>query len=76
MDNQMKIQALESIIVEYAGPMGKFVIKKSMMDLGLDNGSITPDLKNKLIDMVLERAIFDRNRWRTIRREINSAWGD
>ncbi len=70
-----EINALESIIVENAGPMGKFVIKKSMADLGLEPGSINQQDKSKLLDMVLERAVFDKDKWPGIRREILDAWG-
>ena len=67
------IQALESVIVEHAGPMGKFVVKKSMGDLGIDPHLINDDAQKKLIDMVLERAIFDKDKWGTIRKEITIA---
>jgi len=70
-----QVEILESIIVDYAGPMGKFVVRKSMADLGLEGSQLPPESQNQLIDMVLERAIFDKDRWNLIRREIQSAWG-
>ena len=76
MDSQSEIQVLESIIVEHAGPMGKFVVKKSLQDLGLDNSTLNEGTRTKLVDLVLERAIYDRDRWNPIRNEIFSAWSD
>lgn len=76
MNSQVQIQALEGIIVQYAGPVGKFVIKKSITDLGLDQQPLSPETKTKLVEMVLARAVFDKDRWDAIRREINAAWGD
>jgi len=76
MTNDSYILALESVIVEHAGPMGKFVVKKSLSDLGIDANSISGDTQKKLIDMVLERAIYDKSRWGTIRGEIAAACGN
>ena len=76
MANGSDIQALESVIVEHAGPMGKFIVKKSMDDLGLEANLITGDAQKKLIDMVLERAIYDKDRWGIIRKEISVALGN
>ncbi len=76
MISDFEVQALESIIVEHAGPMGKFIVKKSMADLETDLNSITGSIQKRLIDMVLERAIFDKERWDIIRKEIHVAWGD
>ena len=69
------IRVLENIIVESAGPMGKFIIKKSLSDIGVNPESITGDTQIKFIDMVLERAIFDTDRRKIVRKEIMSAWG-
>ena len=74
MGSEADIRALERIIVQYAGPLGKFVVKKSLADLGCDTMNLTPDIRPKLVDMVLERAIYDRERWHAIRREITEAW--
>ena len=75
MVSQDEIQFLERIIVENAGPMGKFIIKKSLSDLGNEPAAITGDSKAKFIDLVLERAIFDDSKRVVLRKEILSAWG-
>ena len=70
-----KIKILEDIIVENAGPLGKFVVKKSLSDLDMHPGSMDESAQNRLIDMVLERAVFDRDKWPSIRKNILLAWG-
>ena len=75
MVSQGDIQILENIIVDNAGPMGKFIIKKSMADIGVDLEQITGATQIKFVDMVLERAIFDETKRGIIRKEILSAWG-
>ena len=69
------IRVLENIVVESSGPMGKFIIKKSLADIGVPQESITGDTQAKFIDMVLERAIFDTDRRKVVRKKILSAWG-
>jgi len=75
MVSDSDIHALESIIVNHAGPMGKFIIKKSLADIGTEPNLITGNTQTKFIDMVLERAIFDKDRQVIIRKEILSALG-
>ncbi len=74
MVNDADIQAMENIIIEHAGPMGKFVIKKAIADIGIDPNSYGRDSANKLINMVLERSIFDTAKWDPLRKQILSAW--
>ena len=75
MVSQVEIRKLENIIVDNAGPMGKFIIKKSLVDIGVAPEQITGATQVKFIDMVLERAIFDSVKRKIIRKEILSAWG-
>ena len=74
MVSQSDIQALEVIIVDHAGPMGKFVVKKSIQDLGGDPATYDVQMQEKLITTILERAIFDQAKWPEVRRQIKSAW--
>ncbi len=75
MVSDSELQALESIIVNHAGPMGKFIIKKSLSDIGAEPGRISGDIQVKFINMVIERAIFDKDRQVIARKEILSALG-
>ena len=74
MLNDPNILAMENIIIEHAGPMGKFVIKKAIADIGIDPNNYGRDSANKLINLVLERSIFDTTKWDSLRKEILSAW--
>ena len=73
--SEVNIPAMEGIIVEYAGPMGKFVIKKAIADIGIDPDKYGRESANKLIDLVLERAIFDKVKWGPVKKQILVAWG-
>ena len=54
MIREADIEAMERIIVDHAGPVGKFVIKKALADLGGNPMSFTPETKERFIEMVLE----------------------
>ena len=75
MVSDSDLQALETIIVNHAGPMGKFIIKKPLADIDTEPGRISGDIQVKFINMVIERAIFDTDRQAIARKEILSAWG-
>jgi hypothetical protein len=74
MLSQADIKAMEDIIVEHAGPLGKFVIKKVIQDIGTPPSDFTDDTKNKFIQMVLERSIFDPMKHKPVRAQIFKAW--
>ena len=73
--SEMNILAMEAIIVEHAGPMGKFVIKKAIADLGISPTAQDRESANKLIDTVLKRCIFDTGKWGSVKKQILMAWG-
>ncbi|MCK5038317.1 MAG: hypothetical protein KAS16_04400, partial [Thermoplasmata archaeon] len=68
------IPAMEIIIIEHTGPMGKFVIKKAIADIGLDPNNYGRESAIKLISLVLERAIFDKTKWESVKKQILTAW--
>lgn len=74
MIGKVDIRALEGIIVEHAGPLGKFVVKKAIADLGGDPAGFSDDTVQRLVDMVIERSIFDNNKWKSVRKQILEAW--
>ena len=74
MVNDSNILAIENIIIEHAGPMGKFVIKKAIVDIDIDLENYDRATLNKFIDLVLQRSIFDTEKWESLRKEILSAW--
>lgn len=70
MINDSKMQAFENIIVEHAGPLGKFVIKKTLTDMGADPYNLDENTLSQFIDTVLERSIYDPSKWKAVRLEI------
>ena len=68
------IPAMETIIIEHTGPMGKFVIKKAIADIGIEPDKYGRESANKLITLVLERAIFDKTKWESVKKQILKAW--
>ena len=56
--------------------MGKFVVKKSLADIGNDLNSITGGTRAKFIETVLERAIFNVDRRGIVHKVILAAWGN
>ena len=75
MLSESNIQAMEEIIVEHAGPMGKFVIKKAITDLECEPENFNEEVLDKFISLVVERSIFDPTRWKSVKMEIVEAWG-
>ena len=58
MDND-PVQQMESIVMEYSGPMGKFVVRKQMRDMAIDLDNSTENNKKELIDRVVVSAIYN-----------------
>ena len=54
---QMKI--IESVLMEYAGPLGKFVLKKRVKIMNESYDAFPPDRLGELVKAVLADAIFD-----------------
>ena len=69
------ILAMEKIIVEHAGPMGKFIIKKAITDLAISPEDHDREKIKQFVNLVLERSIFDTAKWDSVRKEIFAAWG-
>lgn len=68
------IDDLIEAIVEYSGPLGKFVVIKSIKDLDYDPNNLTRDEIRTLINTVTERAIFDPERRRVAKRKLLKAF--
>ena len=66
---------MEELVVEYAGPLGKFVIKKTIADMGVSPESFDKDQLNQFIDTVLERSIYDPAKWKSVKTELLKVCG-
>jgi hypothetical protein len=75
MINESKMQKFEDIIVEHAGPLGKFIIKKTLSDMKLDQTKFNEEMLSEFVDAVLKRAVFDSSKWKKIRVEIYETCG-
>ena len=58
MDND-PVQQMETIVMEYSGPMGKFVVRKQMRDMAIDLENSSEGNKKELIDRVVVSAIYN-----------------
>ena len=70
MVSKTELLAIEELVVEHAGPLGKFVIKKTITDMGADPESFDEEQLSKFIDTVLERSIYDPAKWKDVKIEI------
>ena len=63
---------IERLVIDYSGPLGKFVVIKTIKDLGHTPESYPEDKNNlrKLVKRILQRAIFDENRRNQAEKEI------
>ena len=58
MDND-PVQQMESIVMEYSGPMGKFVVRKQIKDMAIDLGDSSENNRKELISRVVVSAIYN-----------------
>ena len=58
MENEF-IQQMETIVMEYSGPMGKFVVRKQLRDMALDLETSSESNKKELIQRIVIGAIYN-----------------
>ena len=64
------LKILSSELVSYAGDMAPYIVEKAFKDMKLQGENIPPTMRLKVVDMILERIIFDRNRHYDMRLEL------
>ncbi len=73
------IDELEKLVIEYAGPMGKFVVSTQIKTMGEAREKFPEKKLGELIDKVIEAAIYDpgsrKNARKTIRKRLISGNG-
>jgi hypothetical protein len=74
MLSRADIKKMEKIVIEHSGPMGVFVIRKAIKDLGAEPADFDEETRNKFVTMVLERSIFDPAKREPVRALILGAW--
>ncbi len=65
-----EIDVLERELVELAGPLAKFVIKKQIRDMGLQRENFPKDRLGELIERSVKNAIFDPKKQREVSRAL------
>ena len=55
------LEDIENIVMEYSGPMGKFVVRKQVRDLRLSINQMTEPEKRSLIKNIIDGAIFNES---------------
>ena len=58
MDND-PIMIMESIVMKYSGPMGKFVVRKQIKDMAINLENSSENNKKELINRVVVNAIYN-----------------
>ena len=66
---------LTNLMVQYAGPFAKFVVAKTIKDMGYDVETFPYDKIRELIITSVERAIFDPVKREQAKKEILKEFG-
>ena len=56
------LKILSDELASYAGDMAPYIVEKAFRDMKLHGDNIPPTMRLKIVDMILERIVFDRNR--------------
>ena len=67
------VQKIEQIVMEYSGPMGKFVVRKQLKDTSRTIEQLTDGEKRKLIGNIVEGAIFNESYQAECKKRLTSA---
>ena len=59
--NDFNLEDIENIVMEYSGPMGKFVVRKQVRDLRSSIDQMTEHEKRSLIRNIINGAIFNES---------------
>ena len=64
------LKILSNELVSYAGDMAPYIVEKAFKDMRLQGENIPPTMRLKVVDMILERIVFDRNKHYDMRLEL------
>jgi len=75
--NTEVMNEIETLLLDYGGPMGSFVLKKVIKDMDEARDRFPLGRVSELIDRTVENAIFDPERQReairTLRRRVKTS---
>ena len=66
------LKRLSNELASYAGEMTPFIVEKTFKDMKLHGEDIPPTMRRKVIDILLERIVFDQEKHHALRRELMS----
>ncbi|MCX8173197.1 MAG: hypothetical protein N3F63_01090 [Thermoplasmata archaeon] len=72
MGSREAIAIIRNYLIEYAGPMGGFVLKKAMNDMGKDEASFPADHLPALVERALNNAVYDPKTREELKKRIMS----
>ena len=70
------LKILSNELMSYAGEMAPYIVEKAFRDVKLQGDKIPPTMRRKVVDMILDRIVFDREKHHTLRRELMSSIRD
>ena len=69
------LQILSIELASYAGEMAPYIVEKAFKDMKLQGEDIPPTMRRKVVDTILERIVFDRDKHYKIRQELMNRLG-
>ena len=64
------LRILSSELASYAGEMAPYIVEKAFRDMKLQGDKIPPTMRKKVVDIILDRIVFDREKHHALRREL------
>ena len=64
------MRILSNELAPYAGEMAPYIVEKAFRDMKLQGENIPPTMRLKVVDTILERIMFDRNKHYDMRLEL------
>lgn len=64
------LKILSNELTSYAGDMAPYIIEKAFKDMNLQGENIPEALRLKVVDMILERIVFDTEKHYSLRKEL------
>ncbi len=64
------LKILSNELASYAGDMAPYIVEKAFKDMKLLDENIPEALRLKVVDMILERIVFDTEKHYSLRKEL------
>ena len=64
------LKILSNELMSYAGEMAPFIVEKAFRDVKLQGDKIPPTMRKKVVDIILDRIVFDQEKHQALRREL------